>query len=134
VLIVEDNEADVFLIREAIAGARLPLTLHVVRDGEQALRFFESAAAGDPSYSCPDLVILDINLPKKNGADVLKQMRQAGNCANARVIVVSTSQSERDREHMKMLGADHYFKKPSQFDEFMKLGDLIKELLGRPSD
>jgi chemotaxis family two-component system response regulator Rcp1 len=111
-----------------MGATKLPLTLYVVTDGEQALRFFESLAGADASR-CPDLVILDINLPKKTGADVLQYLRQSPNCAGALVLVVSTSQSERDRERMTKLGADRYFKKPSHYDEFMKLGDLVKELL-----
>jgi two-component system, chemotaxis family, response regulator Rcp1 len=128
-LIVEDNESDVFLIREAIKATRLPLTLHVAKDGEQAIRFFDHA----DSYSdvpCPALVLLDINLPKKQGGEVLKHMRHSRRCANALVIAVSTSDSAQDRERMTKLGADGYFRKPSDYDEFMKLGDIVKALLG----
>lgn len=115
-------------MREAIEATRLSISLHIARDGEQALRFFDSV--GNDDLLCPDLVVLDINLPKKSGADVLAYMRQNRKCAGALVIVVSTSHSERDREQMKMLGADRYFKKPSQYDDFMKLGDVVKDLLG----
>jgi DNA-binding response OmpR family regulator len=106
----------------------LPLKLSVVSDGEQAVRFFDEAAGGS-DMPCPTLVILDINLPKKQGGDVLKHMRQSGTCASTFVIVVSTSDSERDREGMMNLGADGYFRKPSDFDEFMRLGDIVKALL-----
>src|SRR5689334_5794974 len=73
VLIVEDNEADVFLIEEAIGTTKLPLSLHIVNDGDQAVRFFDRVDA-DPAAPCPVLVILDINLPKKQGSEVLKHM------------------------------------------------------------
>jgi CheY-like chemotaxis protein len=99
VLIVEDNEADVFLIQEAIEAKNPSMILHVVRDGEQAIRYFD-AADGDASAPCPSLVILDINLPKKQGGEVLKHMRRSRRCANALVIAVSTSGSARDREHI----------------------------------
>lgn len=82
---------------------------------------------------CPALVILDINLPKKQGGDVLKYMRKSHRCAEAIVLVVSTSDSASDREQMTSLGANGYFRKPSQFDEFMKIGDVVKGLLGRPA-
>ena len=128
VLIVEDNEADVFLIREAIEAKKLPMALHVVRDGELAVRYFDEAD-GDVSVPCPSLVILDINLPKKQGSEVLKHMRRSRRCANALVIAVSTSDSARDREQMTELGANGYFRKPSEYAAFMKLGDLVKRLL-----
>ena len=128
-LIVEDNESDVFLIQEAIKTTKLPLTIHVANDGEQAVRLFDRIDA-DPAMPCPALVILDINLPKRQGGEVLKHMRQTRKCAQAHVIVVSTSDSARDREQMKSLGADGYFRKPSEYDAFMKLGGLVKNLLG----
>jgi two-component system, chemotaxis family, response regulator Rcp1 len=131
VLIVDDNESDVFLIQEAMNSTRLPLTLHIAKDGEEAVRFFDWA----DSYSdvpCPALVILDINLPKKQGDDVLKHMRQSRKCADALVLVVSSSDSAKDREQMTSLGANGYFRKPSQYDDFMKLGDIVKGLLGGP--
>jgi chemotaxis family two-component system response regulator Rcp1 len=128
VLIVDDNESDVFLIQEAIAATRLSLRLHVAKDGEQAIRLFDRADA-QTDMPCPALVILDINLPKKQGGDVLKHMRLSRRCADALVIVVSTSDSAQDREQMRNLGANGYFHKPSAYDEFMKLGDLVKTLL-----
>ncbi len=126
--IIEDNESDVYLIREAMEAIRLPFTLQVVEDGEQAVRFFDQAD-DDPGMPCPALVILDINLPKKQGSDVLRHMRQSRKCANVPVIAVSTSDSAEDRERMTKLGMDRYFRKPSDYDEFMKLGQIVKALL-----
>jgi two-component system, chemotaxis family, response regulator Rcp1 len=128
VLIVEDNEADVFLIRKAIEKTNLPVTLHVVKDGHQAMRFFDRADS-DPAAPCPALVLLDINLPRKHGGEVLKYMRNSRKCRNVLVIAVSSSDSPRDREEMTKLGAGGYFRKPSEYKDFMKLGDLIKALL-----
>ena len=128
VLIVEDNEGDVFLIQEAIHRVDLPVALHVVNDGEQAVRFFEQVDE-DMAMACPALVILDINLPKKQGGEVLKQMRQSPRCGNVAVIAVSSSDSLRDREQMKSLGANSYFKKPSGYEEFMRLGEIVRILL-----
>jgi DNA-binding response OmpR family regulator len=128
ILIVEDNEADVFLIQEAIEAKKLRLALHFVRDGEKAIRYFDETD-GDASLPCPSLVILDINLPKKQGGDVLRHMRQSRRCANALVIAVSTSDSVRDRKQMTDLGANEYFRKPSEYAAFMRLGDIVKGLL-----
>jgi CheY-like chemotaxis protein len=131
ILIVEDSSADVLLIRHAIKTANLDAALYVVRDGEQAIRFFEDAD-GDDAAPCPGLVILDINLPRKQGGEVLEHMRNSRRCGNALVIAVSTSNSERDREDMAKLGANGYFPKPSDYASFMKLGEIVKELLRRP--
>ncbi len=113
---------------QAIIAANIQAELHVVKDGEQAVRFFDEADRHDAAPS-PNLVILDINLPKKQGGEVLRHMRKSRRCANALVIAVSTSDSPLDREEMANLGANRYFHKPSQYAEYMKLGYMIKELL-----
>jgi two-component system, chemotaxis family, response regulator Rcp1 len=128
ILIVEDNPADVFLIRRAIEAANVYADLRVVHDGEQAIRFFDEVD-GDAGIPCPALVILDINLPRKPGGEVLQHMRQTRRCRSAIVLVVSTSDSARDREEMKKLGANGYFRKPSEYADFMKLGSVIQALL-----
>jgi chemotaxis family two-component system response regulator Rcp1 len=128
VLIVEDNEADVFLIQEAIEAKKLALALYVVKDGEQAVRYFDQVDKDDAA-PCPSLVILDINLPKKQGGEVLKHMRRSLRCRDALVIAVSTSDSARGRQQMMELGANDYFRKPSEYAAFMKLGDVVKRLL-----
>jgi two-component system, chemotaxis family, response regulator Rcp1 len=128
ILIVEDNAADLFLIREAIETARIDADIHVAKDGEEATNFFDQADA-NAGAPCPGLVILDINLPKKQGTDVLQHLRKSPRCGNALVIVVSTSQSARDRQDVMKFGANVYFPKPSEYDEFLKLGDRIKDLV-----
>lgn len=127
-LVIEDNESDVFLIREAIDNASFPVSVRVVNDGEQAVRFFDLADQ-DMTIPCPALVILDINLPKKQGAEVLKHMRQSRRCGRALVIVASTSESVGDREQMESLGANRYFRKPSNYEQFMRLGEIVRSLL-----
>lgn len=128
ILVVEDNRADVFLICEAIRAADLTTDVHVVSDGEKAIKFFEDVDRGE-SEACPALVILDINLPKKHGGQVLQHMRASRLCANAQVLVVTSSDSGKDREVMANLGVNGYFRKPSEYVEFMKLGELVKGLL-----
>jgi chemotaxis family two-component system response regulator Rcp1 len=132
ILIAEDNAADVFLIRAAIEAARIDAEIHVVKDGEQAMKFFDQADA-DSSAPCPAVVLLDINLPRKPGGEVLRHMRESHRCANALVIVVSSSDSARDREDMTKLGANGYFHKPSGYIEFLKLGTMVRELLSTGS-
>ena len=130
---VEDNEADVSLIREAIQATQLNVIVSVVNDGKQAIEFFDRAD-GHESLNRPTLVILDINLPKKQGSEVLKHMRASRRSAQTFVIVVSTSDSQRDRDQMIRLGANGYFCKPSNYGDFMKLADLIKSALLQRSE
>lgn len=129
ILVVEDNPADVFLIRAAINAARVDADLLVAKDGEQALRFFDAVDADD-TVACPALVLLDINLPRKRGGEILKCIRQSGRSFAVLVIAVSSSDSPQDREGMMKLGADGYFRKPSNYAEFMSLGDMVKRILG----
>jgi DNA-binding response OmpR family regulator len=133
ILIVEDDSADVFLISEAITTANPDADLHVVTDGDKAIRFFEQVDQDD-AMACPALVILDINLPKKHGGQVLQHMRSTRRCADALVLVVTSSDSARDRESMAKLGANGYFRKPSDYEQFMKLGGLVRNLLGDSSE
>jgi len=126
--VIEDNSADVFLIREAIESVKLNAELNVLTDGEKAIRFLESADR-DSSIEVPDVVILDINLPKKHGGDVLQSLRRSVRFGTAPVLIVTSSDSARDREAMIKLGANGYFRKPSAYLEFMKLGELVKSML-----
>ena len=132
ILVVEDNEADVFLIEEAIAAAGLPLAVHIARNGDEAIEFFDRADSVQDA-PCPVLILLDINLPRRSGYDVLKHMRRSRRCASAHVIAVSTSDSQTDRRKMAELGTDSYFRKPSEYADFMKLGDVVKTVLARHS-
>ena len=107
-------------------GLRVPV--HVAKDGEEATHFFDMADR-DASAPRPSLVILDINLPKKSGIQVLQHLRGSHRCRDASVIVISTSNAEKDREAVMLSGANAYFSKPSKYDEFLKLWDLILEWL-----
>ena len=102
--------------------------LFFVSDGEAATRFFDSADV-DAGAPCPALVLLDLNLPKKNGDEVLRSLRGSRRCAHAAVLIVSSSDAVRDREGVTALGVNAYFRKPSDYHDFMKLGDLVKRLL-----
>jgi chemotaxis family two-component system response regulator Rcp1 len=128
ILVVEDNRADLFLIRDALGAAQVNAEIHVAEDGEKALRFLD-AAQNDESAPCPSLVLLDINLPRKKGGDVLRHIRQMSRCADTLVLVVTSSDSPRDRQEMDSLGTNGYFRKPSEYAEFMKLGHVVRALL-----
>lgn len=124
---MEDSKADVFLIRRAIESAGIDADLRIVSDGEAATLFLDSVDADKAAG--PDLVILDLNLPKKNGNQVLIRLRKSDRCGRAAVVVVTSSDSREDREAAAAQAVSKYFKKPSEFREFMKLGELARELL-----
>jgi DNA-binding response OmpR family regulator len=131
ILVIEDSRTDVFLIHEALAIGEVNANVHVVRDGYAATNFFDAADA-DPNAPCPDLVLLDMNLPKKNGAEVLKHLRKSRRCKEAQVLIISSSDTVRDRASVEGLSTAGYFKKPSDYGEFMKLGPLVKALIEPP--
>ncbi|HVW09706.1 MAG TPA: response regulator [Bryobacteraceae bacterium] len=128
ILVVEDNAADLFLIQDAIRGAGITGEVHVARDGRKAVEFLDGVHTG-ASAACPDLLLLDLNLPLRNGVEVLKHLRGTHRCRHIPVIIVTSSNSEPDREAARALGATRYFRKPSNYEEFMKLGSIVRGLL-----
>jgi DNA-binding response OmpR family regulator len=121
----------VFLLREAIASAGLSADLQVVTDGEKAIEFIDRIQAGDASQ-CPDLIILDLNLPKRTGSEVLHHLRNTEKCRETPVLIVTSSDSEQDREKVSTMGTSGYFRKPSAYAAFMKVGAIVRDLLDKP--
>jgi CheY-like chemotaxis protein len=127
ILLAEDNSGDVALIEQALQEHHIQHALHVVRDGGEAIDFV--LRMGTPGRPCPDLVLLDLNLPKVEGAQVLAEIRKRSECSETPVIVVTSSDAPRDKEKLAKLGVTRYFKKPSDIDEYMKLGVTVSEVL-----
>lgn len=128
ILLVEDNAADVFFVREALRSEGLDSQLIVARDGERALELIETAEV-DGDVPCPDLILLDLNLPRLSGADVMSRIVQSTKLKRVPVVVVTSSDAPSDRAEMARLGARRYFVKPRDLDEYMKLGSVVKEVL-----
>jgi CheY-like chemotaxis protein len=128
ILLIEDAEPDVFLVREALKEAGLDFELRILDDGEKAVEYFDrlDANAADPS---PDVVLLDLNLPKVSGDQVLERLRRSPRCTRLPVIVVTSSDTPADKMRAARLGATRYFRKPSALDQFMQLGRLVRDLL-----
>ena len=128
ILLVEDNPADANLVAEALAEEHIECEVSVLRDGAQAITFIDRLDA-DQNQPRPDIVLLDLNLPKIAGHEVLKRVRTSPRCKNAMVLIVSSSDAPADRETALKLGANGYFQKPANLEEFMELGPRIRALL-----
>lgn len=126
-LLAEDNLPDALLVREAIKMQDLPINVHVASDGQRAMDFIDQADK-DQDAPCPHVLLLDINLPKADGFEVLRRLRESKRCGNVPVLMISSSDSPLDRNQASQLGAG-YFRKPPSYDEFLKLGDVLKKLL-----
>jgi CheY-like chemotaxis protein len=124
---VEDNLADALLVREALRAENLPVEIYTAADGEQAISFIEKAENGIGAPA-PDIAILDINLPRIDGFEVLHRIRASARFANLPVMVVTSSDSPGDRSESARI-ANGYFRKCPDYDEFLKIGPAIRELL-----
>lgn len=126
VLLVEDNEADVRLTREALREAGEEVRLSTVADGEQALAYLRRQD-GFTEVPRPDLVLLDLNLPRKNGLEVLKELRADPALASIPVIMLTSSSARGDVDAAYAAGANAFVVKPHELDAFM---DLIGSIRG----
>jgi CheY-like chemotaxis protein len=128
ILLAEDNLGDVLLVQRALKEHHIANELHVVKDGGEALAFVSRMGKpGGPP--CPDVFLLDLNLPKIDGAEILTEFRKHPACTETPVIAVTSSDAPKDRAKMMALGVDRYFKKPSDLRAFLALGALVREVL-----
>jgi CheY-like chemotaxis protein len=124
VLLVEDDPGDVMLVREAFAADKVGNTLSVVSDGVEAMRFVR----GEGEYAGaerPDLVLLDLNLPRKSGAEVLAEIKGDPQLSTIPVVVLTTSQAEEDVLRSYEMHANAYVTKPVDFDRF---GEIVRQI------
>jgi chemotaxis family two-component system response regulator Rcp1 len=127
IVLVEDNRADVGLIREALEQHHVRCEVTVIVNGEIAFRFIEEVELGQ--HPCPDLFIIDLNLPKKPGREVLKRIRASATCKDAAVVILTSSDNQKDKDDIAPLTPLYYLKKPSRLDEFIGLGALFKKIV-----
>lgn len=120
ILLVEDNPADVRLTQEAFKETRIPNRLHVVRDGAEALAFLEQAGRFTNAPR-PDMILLDLNLPKKDGREVLAQIKQKPEFKRIPVVILTTSNEEEDISHTYDHHANCFITKPAELDEFLNV-------------
>jgi CheY-like chemotaxis protein len=124
VLLVEDDPGDVLMTREAFEHYRIRNTLHVVGDGEQAMQFLRRAGEYT-SMPRPGLILLDLNLPRRNGLEVLADVKSDAELLSIPVVVLTTSQAEEDILRSYALHANAYISKPVDFDRF---NDVIRQI------
>jgi chemotaxis family two-component system response regulator Rcp1 len=120
ILLVEDNPGDVRLTREALTANKIRNTLHVVADGVQALAFLRKQGkhANAPR---PHIILLDLNLPKKDGREVLAEIKGNGDLRRIPVVILTTSGAEEDILKAYDLNANCYVTKPVNLDSFIKV-------------
>jgi CheY-like chemotaxis protein len=127
VVLAEDNPTDELVIREAVTARFPDVDFRVWRDGEQMMRWIDMIAS---EYApLPDVILLDLNLPRFNGKQVLERLRSDSRCRTIPVVIVTSSDAPSDRAAAARLGATRYFCKSTEYDAFMKLGDLVYETL-----
>jgi chemotaxis family two-component system response regulator Rcp1 len=125
-LLVEDNPGDVRLTREALKGGEVAVNLSVARDGVEALDFLHKRGAF-PGAPSPDLILLDLNLPRKNGREVLSEIKSDPALRRIPVLVMTTSRADQDVDRAYSLNANCYITKPMDLDEFLRIVKSIED-------
>ncbi len=124
IVMVEDNSADVFLLRHALDHHDEEYVLDVLRDGEEAIEFVNRHSAAGP-HDEPCVIVLDLHLPKHDGAVVLKVIRQKPSLALVHVVALTTLASPKDEQEVRDLGVRLYRAKPTLIDEWINLAGEI---------
>ncbi|MEO1515258.1 MAG: response regulator [Bacteroidota bacterium] len=124
ILLIEDNPGDVRLTQEAFKEGRLPVKLDVVMDGVEAIKFLRRQAPYD-EVTVPDLILLDLNLPKRDGREVLEEIKTDEHLKRIPVVVLTTSNAEQDILKSYNLHVNCYINKPVDFDKFF---DIIQKI------
>jgi len=125
IVLIEDNSGDIFLIRRALQEAGLSFSLRTFKDGEEALRFVENA---EETSSPPDIFLMDWNLPRVHGKDVLRAIGHSGSLNKTPRVVLTSSDSPVDRSDVEDLGGV-FVSKPRSLEEFMQIGRRVKSIL-----
>lgn len=125
ILLVEDNPADVRLTKEALADTKLIINLAVVYDGVEAMEYLNGKGAFKDAIK-PDLIILDLNLPRKDGREVLSEIKDTTELKDIPVVILTTSQAEEDIVKMYQLHANCFISKPVDLNQFLQVVKSIE--------
>jgi CheY-like chemotaxis protein len=130
VFVIEDNDADAFLIEEALAKANLNCDVKRFSEGEKAL-----AALFEQQESTPDAILLDLHMPKLEGLDVLQRIRNTPRLSRVPVGILTGSSAPSDEQRAERLGATRYIHKPMSYEQFVNdIQDVVKEFLAPNCD
>jgi len=132
ILLAEDNPADVYLIRRALRDHGVDRLIRVSGDGKDTLQILSREGTYRERESL-DLIILDLNLPRHDGIEILERLRATEEFDRVPVVVLTSSDSPRDRQSANRLGATLYLRKPTSLEQFLAMGQLFKGLLERPA-
>jgi CheY-like chemotaxis protein len=130
ILWVEDNAGDVELVVEALEEHAVSCELLVVSNGERAMIVLDEMDAGN--RPCPDLFMLDLNLPRRSGIEILERLRAGPTCPHVPVVILTSSDSQKDKDAVARFNPSRYLRKPLTLESFLRLGGVFKELL-RPT-
>ena len=128
ILVIEDNASDVFLLNRALKKQDFPFELVHLLNGGDALAFIRRQGVYAEA-AIPDLILMDLNLSKYTGEDILREIRAAKHLTGIPVCVWSSSQSRRDKSLLVDLGVERFITKPSGLDQFMEIGAILKGML-----
>lgn len=124
IFLAEDNPADVYLLKMALTAALPDCAISVYTNGETALKAISEYGEDRPA---PDLVVLDLNLPRRHGREILEKIRETSPLAGAKIVICSSS--PRELVEYDLTGADRYYRKPSDLKEYMQLGREMAEMI-----
>jgi two-component system response regulator len=128
ILLVEDNPADVQITRRALRDSASPVALIVVRDGQEAIDYLlrQGSYAAATDWRKPDLILLDLNLPRLTGREVLQLVRNTPALKAIPVVILSTSKRQEEVADLYALGANTYIEKPQDFNRFVEVLRIIQ--------
>jgi CheY-like chemotaxis protein len=132
ILVIEDNASDVFLLDRALSKQDVRFELVHLLSGGEALAFIRRQGTYADA-AIPDLILVDLNLSKYTGEDILREIRNATHLGGIPVCVWSSSRSKQDEALLKELGVSQFITKPAGLDQFMEIGKVIKDLLAGTS-
>jgi CheY-like chemotaxis protein len=133
ILLVDDNPHDVVLIRLAFRRVGIIDTIHLVKDGGEAMRYIngEGAYADRHQFPIPTLILLDLKMPQTSGFEVLQWIRSRPELAGVTVVVMSGSRNDADIERAYSLGANSYLVKPTRFEDMVRMMETLKDYTAR---
>ena len=130
ILLAEDNQDDVILMKRALQRAGLMNPIHVVEDGSEAIDYLKGAVdAKSSGYPIPLLICLDINMPRMDGFQVLRWIREQKALEEIPVVIISQSENKPDINRATHLGANSYLVKPANFDGLVKMMSTVRQIL-----